>query len=190
MKRLPNLLSCLRMLLAVALPFLAVRPVLFFMVYLVCGITDAADGYLARRFRAETALGSRLDSAGDFVFSMACLATLLTIINAENNRALVSCALIVTAVRVVNITITKAKFKCWGIMHTIGNKLTGLVLFVMLPVWVCTKDIACWSIIAVGMVAFISAVEEAILLFKSKTYDADTRSIVALRSSSAFLSIR
>ena len=65
MKRLPNLLTLLRMLGAAALIGLDVQRPAFWIIYALCGLSDMLDGHLARRLHAESALGGRLDSAAD-----------------------------------------------------------------------------------------------------------------------------
>jgi len=64
---LPNLLSTLRLALAPVLLVLAWtgRPTAFLAVLVVALASDACDGFLARRLRQATALGTRLDSWGD-----------------------------------------------------------------------------------------------------------------------------
>lgn len=65
---LPNILSALRLLSVPVLAFLAWADLgTEFTILFVCALlTDLADGYLARRLGAESELGARLDSWGDF----------------------------------------------------------------------------------------------------------------------------
>lgn len=65
----PNLVSFIRVLLAPVLLILAIyhQPVWFVLVVIFSEFTDVLDGYLARRFNQITALGSHLDSWGDFL---------------------------------------------------------------------------------------------------------------------------
>lgn len=63
---LPNLLSIARIALA-GLLLINQQP-LFSVCYLICGLTDVLDGFIARNYRLQTTLGSKLDSLGDFVF--------------------------------------------------------------------------------------------------------------------------
>lgn len=64
LRNLPNLLSCLRVLLLL-LP--AMQPA-FYAVYAACGLSDMLDGFLARRLGVASRLGSILDSAADLLF--------------------------------------------------------------------------------------------------------------------------
>ena len=40
----------------------------FWVLYLIAGITDMLDGFLARRWGVKSKFGARLDSLADFVF--------------------------------------------------------------------------------------------------------------------------
>jgi cardiolipin synthase len=67
MRWLPNLLTCSRILLTPVVIYTVVsrQCTLALPATLVAGLTDAADGYLARRLDAETRLGAWLDPVAD-----------------------------------------------------------------------------------------------------------------------------
>ena len=65
MKYLPNILSSFRMVGAVALLLCNVSSSSFWVLYIVCGISDIADGWLARKLHAETKAGAVLDSVAE-----------------------------------------------------------------------------------------------------------------------------
>jgi phosphatidylglycerophosphate synthase len=73
MAMLPNLLSCGRLLLVPVLLALAWnnQAHLFLPCLIVSMLTDAADGYLARRWKLSSELGARLDSWADFSTTIA-----------------------------------------------------------------------------------------------------------------------
>src|SRR5258705_13410940 len=73
MASLPNLLSCLRIVLVPVLLALAWgdHPETFLVCFILSLLTDATDGLLALRFNQATDLGARLDSWGDL---LTCLA--------------------------------------------------------------------------------------------------------------------
>ena len=175
MKSLPNILSCARIALSLALLFLLESPIRFSIVYLLCGLSDAADGFLARRLGAETAIGAKLDSLGDSFFYGVWLFVLITFASGREYGPIVVSAIIVAATHTINLAITKVKFGQWGVMHTIGNKLIGLILFLPLPVYGFARDIPPGSIIAVGLIAMAAALEESVTLLKDKSYNANSR---------------
>ena len=66
---LPNLVSLVRILLAPALFYFAVtqQPDWYIGILILAVFTDVLDGFLARSLNQITAMGSRLDSWGDFI---------------------------------------------------------------------------------------------------------------------------
>ncbi len=68
---LANALTVMRLIFAVWLVFLALyssQLILIFFIVLGCGILDALDGWAARKFNAETAIGAFLDRLADKIF--------------------------------------------------------------------------------------------------------------------------
>jgi cardiolipin synthase len=74
---LPNLVSLLRLPLAIAFVFGAGRPGIALAILLASGATDVLDGFLARRLGQATATGAVVDGAMDKGFAATVLATLL-----------------------------------------------------------------------------------------------------------------
>ena len=70
----PNLLSALRLVLAGAFPF--VPPSWRLPVVLIGGLSDWLDGFVARRFHAQSTLGGLLDAIADKTFALSVLFTL------------------------------------------------------------------------------------------------------------------
>lgn len=68
-KNIPNLLSSFRLIVAPYLLFIARqnRPKLFLAILAVSLMTDAIDGFIARRWKVTSKTGAKLDSWGDFV---------------------------------------------------------------------------------------------------------------------------
>ena len=70
-KNLANIFIVTRLILAVWLVFLALyssQLILMFFIVLGCAILDALDGWLARKFNAETDIGAFLDRLADKIF--------------------------------------------------------------------------------------------------------------------------
>jgi cardiolipin synthase len=74
-QQVPNLLSTLRIVLAMAFPFL--DPSLRLPAILIALASEFFDGYLARRWNAETLLGQSLDPIADKLFVLSTIATLI-----------------------------------------------------------------------------------------------------------------
>lgn len=67
MKHIPNIISACRIILSISLLFFFWQPVIFFSIYLICGLSDIVDGMLARGLKVSGKLGAKLDSVGDFL---------------------------------------------------------------------------------------------------------------------------
>ena len=125
LRALPNALSLLRLTGAATLAFLPVGAG-FWAVYLLCGLSDMLDGALARRLKAESELGSKLDSLGDLAFVIVCAVRLLP--GLELAAWAWAWIGIIAAVKLLCFAAAKE------IPHTKLNKLTGACLFALLPV--------------------------------------------------------
>ena len=68
--RVPTLLSITRLISAIALYLIIFLeyPTLFFIIFVLAGITDFFDGYLARKWHVQSARGARFDSIADYAF--------------------------------------------------------------------------------------------------------------------------
>ena len=68
MIQLSNIITLLRIAGSLGLLLSDVTNVLFLLVYALCGISDIADGWLARRLKCVTKKGALLDSLADICF--------------------------------------------------------------------------------------------------------------------------
>ena len=76
-KQIANMITGFRILCSIVLILLPVFSVQFYIVYLVCGLSDMADGAVARRTNSTSSFGSKLDTAADIIFVVAAMAKLL-----------------------------------------------------------------------------------------------------------------
>ena len=154
MKHLPNILSSLRMAGAVALLLCDVVGTTFWALYALCGISDIADGWLARKLKCVTRTGALLDSLADICFVACCAWKLLPIL--ELPQWLWLWAGVIVAIKVVNQLSALVMYGHCCFPHTLANKATGFLLFIAVPMTV-------WSIIPVSIsavVATFAAVQE------------------------------
>lgn len=77
MKHIPNIITVLRLLGAVSLLLCNPESAAFWVIYGLCGVSDMADGYLARRLHTESKTGAVLDSVADICFVACCAIRLL-----------------------------------------------------------------------------------------------------------------
>jgi len=154
MKHLPNILSVLRMAVSIGLLFCDVSGWPFWTLYVLCGISDMADGWLARKFQAETKTGATLDSVADIVFVACCAVRLLPVLALPT--WLWIWAGVIVFIKLVNQISSLVVYKRFCFPHTPANKLTGLLLFLTVPTLF-------WSMIPISiaaMLATFAAVQE------------------------------
>ena len=156
MKSLPNAISALRFLGAVCLLFFGVESCAFWVIYFICGLSDMADGYLARKLGCESKVGALLDSLADLAFVICCCFKLIPAL-AFPNWLWIWTGVIV-AIKIINQISALVMYKKGVFPHTIANKVTGVLLFVGVPLTVFLESIVPMVIIAV--VATFAAVQE------------------------------
>lgn len=158
--------------LSIILILIDFHSILFFLLYLLCGLTDVLDGYLARKWSCATDFGAKLDSAADLLM---CLMIFITIIRQNPLTRLILIAVsLIALIKFANAVIAKIKFNKVSSIHTIGNKVTGLLLY-LCPLFYTISGNALFLL--TGILAFLSSVEESLILISSKTVDINRKSI-------------
>ena len=76
-KQIANIITISRILSCIYLLLCPVFFISFYIMYLFCGITDMADGTIARKTKSISELGARLDSLADGVFVAVCFVKIL-----------------------------------------------------------------------------------------------------------------
>jgi len=147
MRHLPNAISLLRVAGSISLLFCDVMGWLFWALYALCGISDMVDGWLARKLHAESKTGAVLDSVSDIVFVAFCAIRLLPVL--EIPVWLWSWAGVIVFIKMVNQVSALAVCKRFCFPHTWANKLTGFLLFLVVPTMF-------WSMIPISIVAAIA----------------------------------
>ena len=147
MKRLPNVISVLRIAGSLGLLFCDVAGWLFWVLYALCGISDMVDGWLARKLHVETKAGAVCDSVSDIVFVACCATRVLPVL--EIPVWLCIWAGVIVFIRMVNQISALAVFKRFCFPHTSANKLTGFLLFLTVPTMF-------WSMIPISIVASLA----------------------------------
>jgi len=164
MKSIPNYLSIARMFLSITLVLVKPLSIAFCAIYVLCGISDVLDGYIARKTNTESELGGKLDSIADLVLIVVLMVALYPIINLT--AQIIIWIVIIAITRVVSMLVVFVKYKTFSILHTYGNKITGVVLFILPLSFAFDKSGVMMYIICV--VASISAIEELLIHMSSK----------------------
>ena len=128
MKRIPDLLSMSRIVLCLPLLMVDAMTVPFWVLYLIAGLTDMLDGFLARQWGLESKFGARLDSLADFVFVLVVGYKLFPRLKLPT--ALWMMIGLIALVKVINAISSFVVKHRIAFLHTKANKLTGFLLFV------------------------------------------------------------
>ena len=159
-KHIANIITASRILFSVVLLFLPVLGTGFYVIYLLCGVTDMIDGTIARKTDTVSEFGARLDTVADFVFLSVSLVKFLPIIHIS--QWLWVWIAVIGAIKVGNLIGGFFRTKTFVSLHTVTNKITGLLLF-LLPLTFPVIDLN-YSSVAVCVVASIAAIQESIYI--------------------------
>ena len=156
MKNLPNAITILRFFGAICLLFFGIKSNAFWVIYFVCGLSDMLDGYLARKLRCESKTGAILDSLADLDFVACCCYKLIPVL--AFSKWLWIWGGVIVAIKVINQISALVMFKKFVFPHTIANKMTGVLLFVGVPLTLLLESIV--PMIVISTVATFAAVQE------------------------------
>ncbi|MBB6217774.1 CDP-diacylglycerol--glycerol-3-phosphate 3-phosphatidyltransferase [Anaerosolibacter carboniphilus] len=173
MKALPNCISFSRIILSLILIFVKPLSVPFYAVYVICGFSDIVDGFIARKTGTTSRLGAKLDSMADMIMTGVLLFVLYPIVNPTTE--IVIWIVSIGIIRLTSMVVALKKYKTFASLHTYGNKLTGVVLFVfpMLLPYIYTPVL----IYIICVIASLSAVEELIIQLTSNVLQLNKQSI-------------
>lgn len=176
MKKIPNIITVIRIVLSFMLLFFEPLSVGFLLIYILAGVSDMADGFLARKIKSTNKFGATLDSIADAVFVFVLLFVFIPYFEWET--WIICWVAVIVIVRLSSLLIGFLKYRQFAFLHTYANKVTGLVLFGF-PLWYMLFGLTATSIILCS-VATVSAIEELIINITSSTLKRDITSIFAV----------
>ena len=135
----------------------------FYITYLLCGFSDMIDGTIARKTNAVSEFGSKLDTVADAVFMAVCAVKLLPMIYLPIWVWI--WIAVIAIIKSANIVMGFFRRKKLVAYHTVLNKITGLLLF-LLPFKLQFIE-PTYSFAVVCSVATIAAVQEGYYTIKS-----------------------
>jgi len=167
MKRhIPNIITALRIVLCVPMVCAEAMSALFLSCYLLAGITDMLDGYLARKFGVASDSGSRLDSIADVVFVVTAFVKLFPLIELPFWIWLI--IIIIAVIKVASISVSKIRIGKIVFLHTIPNKLTGLLLF--FGMFFVEMPYFQYVVIGISVFAMFAAIDELVKICKKRFF--------------------
>ena len=159
-----NVITGIRIVCSIALLFCPVFSPAFYVLYVAAGLSDMADGAVARKTGTVSAFGSKFDTAADFVLVAVCLIKLIPVIHVP--AWLFIWIIVIAVIRALNLISGYVMRKEIVVLHTMMNKLTGILLFV-LPLTLTFIDLKYSGAIASAAATF-AAIQEGHLI-KCKT---------------------
>ena len=133
-----NGITVSRILFSLAMILFPPASIPFAVLYVLCGLTDVLDGFVARKLHTESTTGERLDSIADLFFAVVYTLKILPLLNVPYWIWIWTAIIAVT--KITGIVIASGKVHQLVIEHSFGNKLTGLLLY-LLPLSVCVVDV-------------------------------------------------
>ncbi len=155
-----NIITCIRIVCSIALLFCPVFSPLFWALYITAGVSDMADGAAARKTGTVSEFGSKFDTAADFVLVAVCLIKLIPVVHVPT--WLIVWIIVIAVIKAVNLISGYVMRKEIVVLHTVMNKVTGILLFI-LPLTLTLIDLK-YSGAIVSAVATFAAVQEGHLI--------------------------
>ena len=147
-KHIANIITGSRIVFSLSLLFIPLTSAWFYALYLLCGLSDMIDGTVARRTSSASEFGARLDTVSDFVFLSVALIKFVPHLHIP----------VWLWIWIGIIALIKLGNVVWGFIrtkklispHTVLNKITGLLLFLM-PLTISFVDLT-YALPTVAMV--------------------------------------
>jgi len=151
-----NAITCIRIGCSLVLIFCPTSSSLFYLLYIVAGVSDMIDGWVARKTNTASEFGAKLDTLSDIIFVMVCLFKILPILNMT--VWLYTWTGIIASIKIFNYIYGGAVQKQFVSVHSPLNKITGALLFI-LPLTLSIIDLK-YSGSVICAVATIAAIQE------------------------------
>ena len=159
-----NIITSSRILCSIALLFFPAFSPAFYVLYCLAGFTDMIDGTVARKTNTVSEFGSMLDTVADIVFAGICLIKLLPCLTISLWLWIWIGA--IAGIKAINIIVGLIVQKKFVAEHTVINKITGAILFI-LPLTLPLIDIN-YSGSVVCVIAAFAALHEGYLIVSEK----------------------
>ena len=166
-KHIANIITGSRIVFSLSLLFIPLTSAWFYALYLLCGLSDMVDGTVARRMGSASEFGARLDTVSDFVFMTVALIKFLPHLHIP----------VWLWIWIGGIAMIKLGNAAWLFVrekklispHTVLNKVTGLLLF-LLPMTINFVDLT-YTLPIICALATAAAIHEVYVTYSEKKYD-------------------
>ena len=155
-KHIANIITGSRIVFSLSLLFIPLSSAWFYVLYLLCGLSDMIDGAVARRTNSASEFGARLDTVSDFVFMSVALIKFAPHLHIP--VLLWIWISVIAMIKLGNAALGFVRTKKLISPHTVLNKVTGLLLF-LLPATISFIDLT-YTLPIVCTVATVAAMHE------------------------------
>lgn len=150
------------------------------MAYTLISLTEALDGWLARKTGTVSDFGAKLDSIADLLFYGAVLIRLLTALCQELPRKIWHAVTGILFMRMAAYCTAAIKYHCFASLYTWLNKLIGAAVFLLPYILTFSSSIAYCRVICA--LVFAASLEELAIHLYRERYCADIRSIFQMEN--------
>jgi cardiolipin synthase len=185
LRLLPNQITAIRFLLV---PIMWVMAMTGFYQYIgigliLCFVSDALDGYTARRLNQVTEFGGKFDSLADNILIPSAVVWLLMFRpEVFTNHAVIFIVAIVTYM--ASIIVGLIKFRRFGNLHLYLSKISGVVQYVFIIHTFISANYSKWLFCLMIGIFFLSSLETLLLQLTRIEVNAGMRSILCIRKAS------
>lgn len=159
MLNIANIITASRILWGIGLLFFPTFSIEFYVLYLLGGFSDMVDGTIARKRNEQSAFGARLDTTADFIFVVAACYKVLPKLPLD--RWLVIWVIVIALIKIGNMLTGYFLQKRLVVEHTIANKVTGGLLFLIpLGIEIVEKNVQAVLLGSICVVATFAAIQE------------------------------
>ena len=163
-KHIANIITCSRMVLSLPLLFIPLTSVWFYALYLLCGLSDMVDGTVARKTKCASEFGARLDTVSDFVFMIVAMIKFVPYLHIP--VWLWIWIGVIAVMKLGNAALGFVRTKKLISPHTVLNKVTGLLLF-LLPMTINFVDLT-YTLPIICVLATVAAIHEVYYTYLEK----------------------
>ena len=168
-------MTSLRIAASLFLLFLSPGSTGFFAVYTLAGLTDALDGWLARKTGTASSFGARLDSTADLLFYCAVLIRFIPVLRQTMPAEIWYAVAGILFVRLASYGTAAIKYHRFASLHTRLNKLTGAAVFLLPYALAMTTGVVySWGLC---VIAFAASAEELVIHLCQPGYQSDRKSV-------------
>ncbi len=164
-KNLANYITSSRLIGALVLIGIEANTKMFLIVYSLCGLTDAIDGFVARKFKIESEYGRKLDSLSDLMLNGVMLVKVWPLLEAALSRRALYLIMALISARGMLYLVVGIIYHHLLSTHSIWNKLVSILMF-FLPYALMFSFARYYCYLIMSIAAF-SILDEVYHLFTS-----------------------